>query len=198
MASQAAKALVDARGEHRQKPRVGLRVVGGLGFNALVRPHEAWLRALALRLTRAPADAQDLVQDTLERALRAWDTFDQSTNVRAWLAAILNNLFIDRCRKGTRAAAAVELEDVAHRVAAVDPDPEPTWATLDERDVRAALAHVQADFAAVFSLHLDGASYQDIAERLGIPRATVGTRLLRARKQLREVLSRRLGADAHG
>lgn len=187
----AAQMPVDRGRARRQDPRV-LRLVDGNGFDAAVQPHHGWLRGLALRLTRSPADASDLVQDTLERGLRAWGNVTPNTNVRAWLAVILNNLFIDRCRRGSAVAAPVSLDDRALHVAQPAREPEPAWAHLGEVDVRAALAQVQADFRDVYRLHLDGLSYEAIATRLAIPRATVGTRLLRARRQLRDILEKEL------
>lgn len=168
---------------------MALRLVHDVGFDAAVAPHEPWLRALARRLTRSPADADDLLQDALERALRSWDRFEPGTNLRAWLSAIVSNLFIDRCRKRSGSVTVDLDDDLAHRVAEPVPDAEPTWAALGEAEVRAVLPQVQPEFRAVFQLHLEGFGYQDIAERLGIPRATVGTRLLRARRQLKDLLA---------
>lgn len=186
---------IDAAPAPRQKRGVTLRLVPGVGFDAAASEHEAWLRALARRLTRSQADAEDLLQDTLEKALRAWDRFQPGTNLRAWLAAIMNNLFIDRCRAGGRGAA-VKLDD-AGELPSPARDAEPAWAHLVEADVRAALVHVLPEFRAVYELHLEGLGYQAIADKLGVPRATVGTRLLRARRALREVLAKTLEAQ-HG
>lgn len=186
------EAPIDARRGARQKAAVALSLVGGVAFDAAVRPHEKWLLSLALRLTGSPSDAQDLVQDTLEKALLAWHRLRPDTNTCAWLSAILNNLFIDRCRHAKVRPTAVELEGAAQQVSSAPPEPQPPWLRLGEGDVRAALMHVQDDFRAVFALHLEGLSYQQIADRLGIPRVTVGTRLLRARKELRGLLQRAL------
>jgi len=186
---------IDAATSPRHKQRVTLRLVPGLGFDAAVGEHEAWLRALARRLTRSPADAEDLLQDSLEKALRAWDRFQPGTNLRAWLSAIMNNLFIDRCRAGGRGAA-VNLDE-ARELPSPPRDAEPAWAHLGEADVLAALVHVLPEFRAVYELHLEGLGYQAIADKLGVPRATVGTRLLRARRALREVLAKTLEAR-HG
>jgi RNA polymerase sigma-70 factor, ECF subfamily len=184
--------LVDLRRGCRQNPRVALSLVGGVAFDRAVAPHEAWLLALARRLTRSPADAQDLVQDTLEKALLAWGRFEEGSNLRAWLSVILNNLFLDQCRRTQAAPKQVELEQVVHQLPQGAPEPQPDWLNLGEGEIRAALPQVQEDFRAVFALHLEGLSYQEISERLGLPRATVGTRLLRARKELRALLSRTL------
>src|SRR5262249_9675603 len=67
-----------------------------------VRDHEAVLRGIAVRLCGNQADADDLVQETYERALKAFGSYSDQGNLRSWLATILNNLFIDRCRKAKR------------------------------------------------------------------------------------------------
>lgn len=187
---------IDAGRATGQKRPV-LRLVHGQGFDAAVRPLAGWLQALALKLTRSPADAADLVQDTLERALVGWGSLRPDTNHRAWLSTILQNLFIDRCRRLARTGQPVALELVAPVVSVTTPDAAPEWSEMGEAEVREALVHVQEEYRLVFELHLDGASYQAIADRLGIPRPTVGTRLLRARRALRELLQARLKGGPH-
>src|SRR5215475_8652844 len=71
-------------------------------FSEAVQEHEALLTATARRLCGNDADAADLVHDTYERALRAWDHYSERGNLKAWLMAIMHNQFIDRCRKGKR------------------------------------------------------------------------------------------------
>jgi RNA polymerase sigma-70 factor (ECF subfamily) len=161
-------------------------------FAALVTEHGAHLRAVALRLSGNAADASDLVQDALERAMRAFHTLEPGTNARAWLVTILHNLFIDRCRRRTREPRAVPVDDVAVAAPpAPSDDPEPPWASLGPEDLRRALAELDPDFRVVYTMHaLEHRSYVEIAETLGINKATVGTRLLRAREKLRRLLTK--------
>ncbi|MFZ5446617.1 MAG: RNA polymerase sigma factor [Myxococcota bacterium] len=170
-----------------------LRLVGGI--EQRVSECVPWLHQLALRLTRSPSDAQDLVQDTVERALRNQAAFDPKTSLQAWLTVILNNLFLDRCRRRHLQPQSLEGVDVP---SPSRDEPEPLWATLSEADVVAAAAALPDEFRAVFTLHREGLGYQAIAERLGIPRATVGTRLLRARRLLREHLTSTAGRSSLG
>src|SRR5215475_16212662 len=81
-------------------------------FSEAVREHEALLTAIARRLCGNDADAADLVHDTYERALRAWDRYTDRGNLRSWMVAILNNLFIDRCRKHRRTPQTEALDGV--------------------------------------------------------------------------------------
>lgn len=159
-------------------------------FADFVRQHEAVLQGTALRLCGNPTDARDLVQDTYERGLTRFDRFREGTDGRAWLLTILHHLFIDRCRSRTRERRAdVSVEDVEERVAAPQEDEAPVWAHIDPEQLRTALARIPEEFRLVYQLHaIEGRSYNEISERLGIPKATVGTRLIRARRKLFELL----------
>src|SRR5690349_16353158 len=75
---------------------------GVAAFSAAVAEHHALLSGMARRLCGEGAEAQDLVQDTLERALKSYDRLAPDSNVRAWLITILHNVFIDRCRRRRR------------------------------------------------------------------------------------------------
>ncbi len=157
-------------------------------FEAMVRDHEAMLRAFAHRLCQDPDEINDLLQDTFERALRALDRFQAGSNARAWLCTILHNTFIDRCRAPDRRARREPIEDLP--IAAEEPAPEPAWASVSGQQLRAAIAQLEPDFRIVYELHaLEHRSYQDIADRLGIAYNTVGTRLNRARRKLRGLLA---------
>jgi RNA polymerase sigma-70 factor (ECF subfamily) len=162
-------------------------------FAEAVREHEALLTAIARRLCGNDADAADLVHDSYERALRAWDRYSDRGNLRSWLVAILNNLFIDRCRKHRRAPRTEALEGV--EVAAPEPSASPAWSNVTDQQVNAALATLGPEFRRVYELHVRGRSYDEIAAELKIAKPTVGTRLIRARKKLKEALLRDLGGE---
>jgi RNA polymerase sigma-70 factor (ECF subfamily) len=166
-------------------------------FGTEFRMHEAALRAVALRLCRNPAEANDLVQDTAERALKAFGGLPPGSNTRSWLMSILRNKFIDSCRHTAVAPrAAQEVEEVADIVSAQEREPEPAWAQITAEQIKAAVAALGDEFRSVYTLHaLEGRSYNEIAGALQIPRATVGTRLLRARKKLKELLLPHLAAQ---
>lgn len=171
-------------------PGVNARSPDSQRFAAFARQHESALRATALRLCGNASDANDLVQDTFERGLRSFDRFQEGTNGQAWLLTILRRLFIDRCRArvGERRAD-VGPEEVEAKVAAPESEEAPAWASVQSEQLRAALERIPEEFRRVYQLHsLEGRSYNEIAEHLDIPKATVGTRLIRARRKLRELL----------
>lgn len=155
-----------------------------------VRDHEAVLRGIALRLCGNQADADDLVQETYERALKAFASYSDRGNLRSWLATILNNLFIDRCRKARRTPRTEEIDEL--EVATPEQAAPPAWAQVTPAQIADALARIGDEFRSVYELHTAGRSYDEIAAKLKIPKNTVGTRLVRARKKLKEILSRDL------
>lgn len=179
---------VSPRHERAVEKHLSLVRGGGSDLSWLARDHEEALRAFARRLCRNRSDADDLVQDTLARAMTSLATLKPATNARSWLMSILHNLFIDSCRKQSSRGQGVALDEVAHELPAGEPDPEPAWATLGHDDVNAALRQLDVGFREVYRLHAQGQSYEQIAKALEIPKATVGTRLLRARKKLKALL----------
>jgi RNA polymerase sigma-70 factor (ECF subfamily) len=152
-------------------------------FEATLLAHRDVLLARALRLAGNPEVARDLVQDTIERALRRRTSFVAGTNARAWLFTILTNRFLDQMRRNT---VVTEVAFDGHDVAQ-DPPPTDFGVTADQ--LHAAVQALPVDLRQVVTLHdLEGASYRDIAARLQLPMGTIGTRLSRARARLSQVL----------
>lgn len=146
------------------------------------------LRSLARRLCRSDAEAQDLLQDTVERALRFADTFERGTNLRAWLRQVLRSVFITRCRRRLRERQALEL--LTHDPCAwTRPDPHPEMQALSPR-VNRALSALPDKFRSVVSMvDIGGFSYREAADEMGVPVGTVMSRLFRARRMLAGELS---------
>ncbi len=159
----------------------------GAKFGEVVGAHVPALRALAMRLCRSAADADDLVQDALERAFRHFDGLAADSNLRSWLLSVLHHRFIDLCRRRARQPGMAPLGEHDAAVPAAD-DP-PIWASITEDNLRAAVAKLPAELRVVYELRIHGnRSHQEIARLLGIATMTVGTRLLRARRRLRDLL----------
>jgi len=154
----------------------------------------------ALRMTRNPQDAEDLVQETYYRAFRSAHQFQPGTNLRAWLFKILTNSFINQYRKRARNPQSTSLDDVEdfylynHLVdSGVQPestDPEAT--VIDqfaEADVIQALEQLPLEFRQVVLLaDVEGFAYKEIADIVGIPVGTVMSRLHRGRRRLQKQL----------
>jgi RNA polymerase sigma-70 factor (ECF subfamily) len=150
-----------------------------------ITDHEATLWAIARRLCGNDSDAEDLVHDTYERALRAGAHYQDRNKLRGWLVTILHNLFVDRCRTAKRArVAAVDVLELA----APEPGAPPAWACVSDVEITCAMARLGPKFRRVYDLHVAGRSYDEIAAELAIAKATVGTRLIRARQKLRDAI----------
>jgi RNA polymerase sigma-70 factor (ECF subfamily) len=176
-----------------------LEVEVAMSLAATWKHAEPRLLKVAERLCASPADARDLVQDTFERAMRQGIPSDLR-NPCAWFTTIMHHLFIDRCRALARQPMQEPLHEahdntIPSRVV----DEEPVWNKLTVADVRAALPKIETKYREVYEMHtFEGRSYEDISTVLKIDRVTVGTRLTRARKKLREVLSAGLNGETQG
>ena len=163
-----------------------------LGFDHFVVPEIPVLYRVALSLTGQPADAEDLVQDTLIRAFRAVDRFD-GAHPRAWLLTILRHTHLNRVR-GRRPVLLRDGESVELTLELVGkPEPsaeEVVVGDLFESVVAEALAALPDNHREVVTLvDIDGLSYQEAADVLGVPRGTVMSRLHRARARIRTRLT---------
>lgn len=190
--------------------RQGLRQQAA-GFEAEALALVDSLYRTALRLTRNPADAEDLVQDTYLKAFRAADRFEPGTNLRAWLFTILHNTARNRARDRARDAVMVD-SDAAEHAAELAGGPARDAApagreTPESRLLRDTLApELQAAVdglpdvfrEAVWLRDVEEFSYAEISETLSIPIGTVMSRISRGRRMLYDVLSRARSAALSG
>ena len=153
----------------------------------------------ALRTTRNPTDAEDLVQETYAKAFAAFHQYRPGTNLKAWMYRILTNSFINSYRKKQRQpleSDAGEVEDyqlaraASHSSTGLRSAETEALDHLPDSDVTRALASIGEDFRmAVYLADVEGFSYKEIAEIMDTPIGTVMSRLHRGRKQLRELLT---------
>jgi RNA polymerase sigma-70 factor (ECF subfamily) len=163
-------------------------------FHADVLSHLDVMYAVAHRMTRNPTDAEDLVQDSLVKAMRSRDRFSEGTNLRAWLFKILTNTFINKYRRGNMekevlsGPEARSLSDgwvsASTMRQMADPETE-ALRPLVEREVARALDELPDDFRlAVLLSDVEDFSYKEIADIMGCPIGTVMSRLHRGRRLL--------------
>jgi RNA polymerase sigma-70 factor (ECF subfamily) len=156
------------------------------------------LYAAALRYTKNPEDARDLVQDTYLKAFNSFHQFEDGTNLRAWLYRVLTTTFINTYRKDQRRPqlASGELEDwqlaeaQSHTSDLGKSAEVEALENLPDSDIKRALQEIPEEFRiAVYLADVEGFSYKEIADILEIPAGTVMSRLHRGRKLLREKLA---------
>ncbi|CAI9410528.1 sigma-70 family RNA polymerase sigma factor [Aestuariimicrobium sp. T2.26MG-19.2B] len=158
------------------------------------------LYGAALRMTRNPADAEDVVQDTYAKAFQSFGQFTPGTNLKAWLYRILTNTYINTYRKAQRqpktSGAGEDVEDwqlakaSQHDSTGLRSAEVEALESLPDQDIVAALNELSPDFRqAVMLADVEGFAYKEIAEIMGTPIGTVMSRLNRGRSQLRALLA---------
>ena len=169
-------------------------------FAELTMPYMSALYAAALRMTRNPSDAEDLVQETYLRAYRGFEGFREGTNLKAWLYKILTNTYINAYRAKRRRPDQVDLDEVEDfylfrrlgGLEAADATRTAETEVLDaipDAEVKEALESLPEQFRmAVILADIEGFSYKEIAEILEVPIGTVMSRIHRGRKQLQKKL----------
>ncbi len=167
-------------------------------FAASAMQYAPQLYSAAMRMTRNPSDAEDLVQETYLRAYRSYATFEEGTNLRAWLFRILTNTFINTYRAKQRRPQETDLGDTEDlylykNVRNIDPSSRSAEDTLfdlfTDDEVKAALESLPDNFRMpVLLADVEEFSYKEIAEMLDIPIGTVMSRLHRGRKAMQKQL----------
>jgi RNA polymerase sigma-70 factor (ECF subfamily) len=167
--------------------------VGHDGFEQFARGMRPVLLSLAKRLCgQGGTDPEDLVQETLERALRHYDMLaGQPEPVgRAWLCRALHNRFLDLCRRRrTEVMEEPKLRLLGAATEGPDEAAAEAWERISEEDFRAAIARLpNPRVREAYELHVAGHRYRAIAQRMAVPEGTVGSWLFQARKELRALL----------
>ncbi len=184
----------------RRAPLVSAPMADRAGFQAQAMQYAPQLYSAALRMTRRPADAEDLVQETFLKAYRSFGTFEEGSNLRAWLYRILTNTYINMYRAKQRRPQESDLGDLEdlylyRRIGSIEAAvasrsaEDQLFDLFTDDEVKVALEGLPESFRLpVLLADVQGFSYKEIAEMLDIPIGTVMSRLHRGRKAMQRAL----------
>ncbi len=167
-----------------------------IDFESEMLPHLDAIYNFALKLTAEPNDAEDLVQETIVKAFRFFNSYEKGTNAKAWLFRILKNSYINIYRKKSRQPNQVDYDEVATYYESVRSDYKETtdledlmYREMMDDDVTKALSDLPEDFRTVVMLcDIEGFTYEEIANMLDVPIGTIRSRLHRGRNLLKTQL----------
>ena len=161
-------------------------------WEEVVAQHSVRVYRLAYRLTGNPHDAEDLTQEVFVRVFRSLSSYTPGT-FEGWLHRITTNLFLDQCRRKAKIRFDALADDADSRLPSKSPTPDMAFVdTLFDDDVEAALANLSPDFrAAVVLCDIEGLTYEEISDVLGLKLGTVRSRIHRGRAMLRTSLAHR-------
>lgn len=163
--------------------------MNNITLNNEICNHQSCLEAFAMKFTNDVEDANDLVQDTIIKAIRYHNLYKQGTNLRGWLYTIMKNTYINEYRKGVRRTSFIETsEDLSSYQLYNSASGNLGENKFVMEDINKALGKLQPEYATPFLRYLEGYKYQEISEEMNIPIGTVKTRIHIARQQLKNSL----------
>jgi RNA polymerase sigma factor (sigma-70 family) len=154
-----------------------------LEFNHLVSSNSQQLKGFAFNFTRNMEDAEDLIQDTLYKALRYKDHFQEGTNFKGWLYTIMRNIFINSYKRKKLQQQMAQQAHNEHSIGQIAVE-DSVNAQINVKEMHKAIASLSDDYRIPFQLYLDGFHYDEIAEQVHIPIGTVKSRIFHARQKL--------------
>ena len=165
-------------------------IMSTLEFNQLLVSQSDFLRGFALGFTRNGADADDLVQDTMVKALRYQNNFKEGPNMKGWLYTIMRNIFINNYKRKKFQNTVLDSTENQYFInASQDYRVDTVTTVINQADIMEAIGELKPDFRKPFTMFLDGYHYDEIAEEMDIPMGTVKSRIFHARKKLSVALS---------
>ena len=163
--------------------------MNAVDFDAKLNGINTFLRPFALKLTRDADDAEDLIQETMVKAISNRDKFTEGTNLKAWLYTIMKNTFITHYHRMVRRNTFIDTTDNLHYLNSPNhTTSNGSSSTFALEDINEAIDKLKPEFKEPFMMHFNGFKYHEIADHLAIPIGTVKNRIHIARKHLKEDL----------
>ena len=151
-----------------------------LEFNHLLVSQSDFLRGFALGFTRNGADADDLVHDTMVKALRYKNNFKEGTNMKGWLYTIMRNIFINNYKRKKFQNTVLDSTENQYFInASQDYTVDTVTTEINQSDILGAIHDLKPDFRKPFTMFLDGYHYDEIAEEMGLPKGALGLEMIR-------------------
>ena len=163
--------------------------MNAVDFDAKLNGINTFLRPFALKLTRDADDAEDLIQETMVKAISNREKFTEGTNLKAWLYTIMKNTFITHYHRMVRRNTFIDTTDNLHYLNSPNhTTSNGSSSTFALEDINEAIDKLKPEFKEPFMMHFNGFKYHEIADHLQIPIGTVKNRIHIARKHLKEDL----------
>ena len=163
--------------------------MNNISLNHQICEHKSMLESYALNFTKDIEDANDLVQDTMIKAIRYATMYKEGTNIKAWLYTIMKNTFINNYRRGSKRNSIMETtEDLSSSQLKASASSNQGENKFMMDDINKAISNLQSDYSTPFIKYFEGYKYHEIAEELNIPIGTVKTRIHVARQVLKSNL----------
>lgn len=159
-------------------------------FNNKVSEARGVLKPFAIKLTRDITDAEDLVQETVYKAIVNYEKFQTGTNLKAWLYTIMKNIFINDYRKKVSRNVIVDNTPNAYLLNSSITISNNAERAFVMEDINRALQKISAELRVPFLMHYKGYKYKEIADKLNLPLGTVKSRIFFARKDLAQILEK--------
>ena len=164
--------------------------MSSIEFNSLLVGNRDFLKGFALGFTRDMQDAEDLIQDTMVKALRYKNNFKEGTNIKGWLYTIMRNIFINNYKRKKFQNTIVDTTDNQFFInSSTQMQADTVTTVINEQDIRESIDGLKDEFRVPFNMFVEGYHYDEIAKELGIPMGTVKSRIFHARKKLGAQLS---------
>ena len=155
-----------------------------LEFNQLLTGNMNYLRQFAIGFTKNVDDAEDLLQETMVKALRYRNNFAEGTNIKGWLYTIMRNIFINNYKRKKFQNTILDTTDNQFYLNSGSMHSDTVTTVINEQDIRGAIDDLKPEFKVPFNMFMEGFHYDEIAEELGIPMGTVKSRIFHARRKL--------------